>query len=198
MKYVVELLQKHPELAVFFCLAAGFWLGSLKVGRFSLGSVVGTLLVALVVGQAHVPVPDFIKTLFFGLFMFATGYRVGPQFFGGLRKGGLPLVTLSVVFCIVGVGMVLLMARLFGLDKGSAAGLLSGALTQSSVIGTATDAINNLSLPADVKQVLASNVPIGDAVTYVFGVIAPAILLSKFVPRMFRSDLKKECGKAED
>ena len=65
--------------------------------------------------------------------------------------------------------MVLLMARVFGLDKGSAAGLLSGALTQSSVIGTATDAINNLPLSPEAKQTMAANVPIGDAVTYIFG-----------------------------
>ena len=87
MNSIIDILQKHPELAVFFCLAAGYWVGGLKLGKFSLGSVVGTLLVALVVGQAHVPIPDFVKTLFFGLFMFATGYRVGPQFFSGLRKG---------------------------------------------------------------------------------------------------------------
>jgi putative transport protein len=90
------------------------------------------------------------------------------------------------------------MARIFGLDKGSAAGLLSGALTQSSVIGTATDAINNLPLPENVRQILASNVPVGDAVTYIFGVIAPAILLSKFAPRLFHRNLKAECAKAED
>src|SRR4051794_20247944 len=192
MNSIIELLRKHPELAVFFCLAAGYWVGGLKLGRFSLGSVVGTLLVALVVGQAHVPMPDFVKTLFFGLFMFATGYRVGPQFFSGLRKGGLPLVSLSLIFCIVGVGMVLLMARVFGLDKGSAAGLLSGALTQSSVIGTATDAINNLPLSPDAKQTMAANVPIGDAVTYIFGVIAPILLLSKLAPRFFHTELKTE------
>ena len=106
-------------------------------------------------------------------------------------------MTLSVVFCIVGVGMVLLMSRILGLDKGSAAGLLSGALTQSSVIGTATDAINNLPLTPEAKQVLASNVPIGDAVTYIFGVIAPAIFLSKFAARMLHTNLKTECARME-
>src|SRR4051812_45115148 len=184
MKAIVEMIQKHPEFAIFFCLAAGYWLGSLKVGRFGLGTVVGTLLVALLVGQTHVVVPDFIKTLFFSLFMFATGYHVGPQFFSGLRQGGLQMMALSVVFCLTGLGVVLLMAKLFGLDKGFAAGLLSGALTQSSIIGTATDAIGNLPLPEEVRQQLAHHVPLGDAVTYVFGVIAPAIFLSKIAPKM--------------
>jgi putative transport protein len=198
MNAIVEILQKHPELAVFFCLAAGYWLGSLKFGRFSLGTVVGTLLVALVVGQAHVVVPDFVKTLFFALFMFAVGYHVGPQFFNGLRKGGLQMAVLSVVFCLTALGVVLLMAKLFGFDKGFAAGLLAGGLTQSSIIGTATDAINRLSLPDDVRAQLANHVPLGDAATYVFGAIGPAIFLSKFAPKLLRADLKAECEKMED
>lgn len=198
MNVIVDLFQKHPELAVFFCLGAGYWVGSLKFGRFSLGSVVGTLLVALIVGQMHVAVPDFIKTLFFSLFMFATGYHVGPQFFSGLRQGGLKLMALSVLFCLTGLGVVLLMAKVFGLDKGFAAGLLSGGLTQSSVIGTATDAIGRLPLPENVRQELAHHVPLGDAVTYIFGVIAPAIFLAKLAPKMIRADLKAECEKMEE
>src|SRR5436190_11203522 len=105
MNSVVEILQKHPELAIFFCLAAGYWVGSLKVKGFGLGAVVGTLVVALVVGQARIPVPDFVKTLFFSLFMFGTGYHVGPQFFNGLRKGGLQMVALSIVFCVSGLAV---------------------------------------------------------------------------------------------
>lgn len=198
MNAVIDILRKHPELAVFFCLAVGYWLGSLKFGRFKLGTVVGTLLVALIVGQAHVNVPDFIKTLFFAFFMFATGYHVGPQFFSGLRKGGLQLAALSVLFCFTGLALVLLMSQLFGFDKGFAAGLLSGALTQSSAIGSSTDAINQLALPQEARQMLAHHVPIGDAVTYVFGTIGPAILLSKIAPRLIRADLKAECEKMED
>lgn len=198
MKFIAETLQQHPELAIFLCLAAGYWVGTLKLGRFSLGTVVGTLLVALVVGQAHVPVPDFVKTLFFSLFMFATGYRVGPQFFSGLRKGGWQMAVLSIVFCCVGLGMVLLMSRLFGFDKGFAAGLLSGALTQSSTIGTATDAISKLPLSEEVRAQLTHHVPLGDAVTYVFGVLGSVIFLSKLAPLLIRADLKAECQKMEE
>ncbi len=198
MKAIVEMIQKHPEFAIFFCLAAGYWLGSLKIGRFGLGTVVGTLLVALVVGQIHVVVPDFIKTLFFSLFMFATGYHVGPQFFNGLRKGGLKMMAVSLVFCLTGLGVTLLAAKVLGLDKGFAAGVLSGGVTQSSVIGTATDAIQRLPLPQDVRDELAHHVPLGDAVTYIFGVIAPAIFLSKFATKLIHADLKKECEEMED
>ena len=30
--------------------------------------------------------PPLVKTVFFDLFLFATGYKVGPQFFRGLKK----------------------------------------------------------------------------------------------------------------
>jgi len=108
------------------------------------------------------------------------------------------MVALSVLFCITGLVMVLVMAKLLGLDKGFAAGLMSGALTQSSIMGTATDAINGLSLDEATRKQLAHHVPIGDAVTYVFGVVAPAIFLSKLAPRLLGRDLKAECEKMED
>ncbi len=33
-----------------------------------------------------------MKTVFFDLFLFATGYKVGPQFFRGLKKNAVPQV----------------------------------------------------------------------------------------------------------
>src|ERR1043165_9100675 len=193
MDAFAHLLQKYPEVAIFLCLVVGFWIGKYKIGKFGLGATVGTLVVALVVGQAHIQVPALLKTFTFGLFMFATGYRVGPQFFSGIRRGGMQMIFLALVFCFAGLGVVLLMSKLFGFDKGLAAGLLSGALTQSSVIGTATDSINQMCLPAAEKELLASHVPLGDAVTYLFGAGGVALLLSQFAPRFLRGDLQKEC-----
>ncbi len=197
MDTVVHLLQKYPELAIFLSLVLGFWIGKYKIGKFGLGATVGTLVVALIIGQAHIQIPQLLRTFTFALFMFATGYRVGPQFFGGLRRGGMQMIVLALVFCFVALGIVLLMSKLFGFDKGLAAGMLSGALTQSSVIGTATDAINQTPLPESEKQILASHVPLGDAVTYLFGAGGVALLLSQIAPRFLRGDLQKECKQKE-
>lgn len=41
-------------------------------------------------------------------FLFALGYNVGPQFFKGLKKDGLPQVLFSVIVCGVGLVSVLL------------------------------------------------------------------------------------------
>jgi len=155
--------------------------------------VVGTLLVAMIVGQANVQIAPFARTVFFALFMFGVGYQVGPEFFRGLRSGGSKLIAMSLVFCTVGLGMILLMSKVFGLDKGLAAGMLSGALTQSSAIGTATDAIMRLPLDEATRNLLAHHVPIGDAVTYVFGTAGIMVFLTKFLPILCGFNLKAEC-----
>src|SRR6185295_1333895 len=182
MDRVVSILRELPELALFLCLAVGYALGGIKVKGFGLGTVVGTLVVAMVIGQAHIDIAPFSRTVFFALFMFGIGYQVGPEFFRGLRSGGGKLIAMSLIFCVVGLGVILLMSKLMGLDKGLAAGMLSGALTQSSAIGTATDAIQRLPVDAETRKILASHVPIGDAVTYVFGTAGVMLFLTKAVP----------------
>ena len=44
MNYLIQALREHQELAVFLTLAIGFFIGRLKIGTFSLGTAVGTLL----------------------------------------------------------------------------------------------------------------------------------------------------------
>ena len=197
MDTVARTLRSLPELALFLSLALGYAIGSVKIKGFGLGSVVGTLVVAMILGQAGIDIHPFAKTVFFALFMFGVGYQVGPEFFRGLRKGGLPMIVLSATFCIVALGTVILTAKLFGLDKGLAAGMLSGALTQSSAIGTSTEAIQRLPLDQATRNVLASHVPIGDAVTYLFGTAGVLIFLIKILPRIGRFNLREECLKYE-
>jgi putative transport protein len=194
---VVRTLRDLPELALFLCLSAGYAVGSIKIRGYGLGTVVGTLVIALILGQAHITIPPFSKTVFFALFMFAIGYQVGPEFFRGLRSGGGKLIAMSLTFCVVGLGTVIAAAKLLGFDKGLAAGMLSGAFTQSSAIGTATDAIRRLSVDPETRELLASHIPIADAVTYIFGTGGVMLFLTKVVPRLGRFNLRSECQKYE-
>jgi len=86
MNWFVTSLRENPELAIFLTLAIGFAIGRVRVGSFRLGNVVGTLLAGVLVGQLDVRIDPLVKLVFFSLFLFATGYKVGPQFFRGLRK----------------------------------------------------------------------------------------------------------------
>ena len=51
MEYFVSSLRGSPELAIFLALALGFLIGRIRIGSFSLGNVVGTLLAGVLIGQ---------------------------------------------------------------------------------------------------------------------------------------------------
>ena len=194
-----DVLRRFPEIAVFLTLGLGYLVGRIKIKGFGLGTVVGTLVVGMIIGQSHVEIPTFARTVFFLLFMFATGYHVGPQFFVSLRRGGAKLVILALIFAFVGLGVTILVAWFLKLDAGFTGGLLSGALTQSSVIGTASEAIAQLPIDDEAERArLISHVPIADAVTYLYGTIGITLILTRILPLIMRVDLRTECEKFEE
>ena len=117
MSWLVDALRHNPELAIFLTLALGFFIGRFKFGGFSLGTVVGTLLAGVLVGQIGVQVPAVVKTVFFDLFLFTTGYKVGPQFFRGLKKDALSQVLLTVVLCVTCLLTAFTASKLLGYDR---------------------------------------------------------------------------------
>jgi len=197
MGYLVHALRANPELAIFLTLAMGFLIGKLRVGTFRLGNVVGTLLAGVLIGQLDIEVPAVVKTTFFALFLFATGYKVGPQFFRGLRRNALPQVVVTVVLCVTSLAVTVVASRLLGYDPGTAAGLMAGAFTESTVIGTAGDTIARLDLPDAEKERLLDNIPVAYAVSYLVGTGFVVWFLSSLAPRLLRVNLKEESAKLE-
>src|SRR5215207_4873013 len=170
LEWLEQFLVRYPELALFLVIAAGYWIGSFKIGEFSLGPVTGSLFAGIILGQfAHVPVSAMTKSFLFLPFLFGIGYSVGPQFMQALRRDGLKPILLTLVVCLTALSASLLIAKILKLDPGFAAGMMSGALTQSAAMGAATDAINGLSLPDAEKARLVAHVAVGDAVCYLFG-----------------------------
>ncbi len=100
MEWFANLLRHYPELAIFLTLAFGFWIGKFKIKKFTLGTVTSVLLVGVLIGQLHIDIGAPLKSVFFLMFLFAVGYSVGPQFFRGLKKEGLPQVLFAVVMCL--------------------------------------------------------------------------------------------------
>jgi putative transport protein len=193
----VTALREHQELAIFLTLALGFLIGRLRFGSFSLGVVVGTLLAGVLIGQLDIKVPALVKTIFFDLFLFTTGYKVGPQFFRGLKKDALPQLAVTVVLCVTCLLTTFGVAKLLGYDVGTAAGLLAGAFTESTVIGTAGDAINRLDIPAAEKARLINNIPVAYAVTYLIGTAFVVWFLSTIGPRLINVNLREEGRKLQ-
>jgi putative transport protein len=196
-EWLISTLRAYPELAIFWALAVGFWIGPKKLAGFSLGNVTATLLAAVVIGQLSITISPNVKSVFFLLFLFAVGYGVGPQFFQGLAREGPRQVGFAVIvlaFCLI---IPYLCAKIAGLDLGFATGLYAGSQTISASIGVATDQITQLNLPPDQAKSFADKIPIGYAVTYVYGTIGSAIVLAKLAPWLLGIDLPKACAEYE-
>lgn len=184
MEWVIHLLRQHSELAIFLTIAAGFWIGKIKVGQFSLGIVTSVLLVGVLVGQLNITIEEPVKSVFFLLFLFAIGYKVGPQFFRGLKKDGLPQVGFAVLMCVGCLAITWILALIMGYNAGEAAGLLAGAQTISAVIGVADDTINGLNISTEQKNNMINIIPVAYAVTYIYGTAGSAWVLSSLGPKM--------------
>lgn len=197
MDWLHELFKKSPEIALFLSLGLGYFVGKIQFGKFQLGGVAGSLLVAVIVSQVGVHIDPGVKAVLFALFIYAVGYESGPQFFSSLGRQSVKEIMLAAVLAISGLATVLLVARVFGLDKGLAAGIAAGGLTQSAIIGTAGDAITKLGLAADEVARLQGNVAVGYAVTYVFGSFGAIIMCVNLLPKLMGRGIRDDALQAE-
>jgi putative transport protein len=99
-----------------------------------------------------------------------------------------------LAFCLIAP---FLCAKFAGLDLGYAAGLYAGSQTISASIGVATDQISRLGLPPDQAKAFTDAIPIGYAVTYIFGTIGSAIILAQIGPKLIGIDLPAACAEYE-
>jgi aspartate-alanine antiporter len=176
VEFLRSIFHQAPEIALFAALALGYWVGKFRFGSFQLGGVAGSLLVAVLISQVGVTIDSGIKAVLFALFIYAVGFESGPQFFRSLGRQSVKEILMAAVVAVSGLVTVVVIARVFHLDKGLAAGLAAGGLTQSAIIGTAGSAIEKLGLAADEVQRMQANVAIGYAVTYIFGSFGAIIL----------------------
>ncbi len=194
---LVQIVSQSPEVLVFLSLALGYLVGKFKFKGFSLGATASVLLIAMVLGQFSSGVPAILKDIAFSLFAFCIGYQVGPQFFGSLKKEGLNYLLLALFVALAGLGTAVVLGKALHYDKGTTAGLFAGAMTQSAVIGTATGAVEHLSVSESEKQNLDNNIAVSYAITYLFGTVG-VILLFKLLPGFMGINLKKEAKTLEE
>jgi putative transport protein len=197
MDWLHEIFQKTPETALFLSLAAGYLIGQINFGKFQLGGVGGSLLAAVVVSQVGVQIDNGVKSVMFALFIYAVGYDSGPQFFNSLNRKTLREIAMALFLAVTALVTVIVCAKLFGLNKGLAAGLAGGALTQSAIIGTAGDAIARLGLSAQETKALQADVAIAYAVTYVFGSLGSILVCVNILPKFMGQSLRDASIEAE-
>lgn len=197
IEFMLEVLRAHPELAVFLAIASGVLIGRVRLGSFHLGSVAGALLMGLLIGQIGLEVPYVLKSVFFILFIYAVGFKSGPEFFGSLNRGTLKLVLFSVVLCGAALGSILLMNAIYDFDAGFTAGLGAGALTDTAIMGTAGSAIAQLPLDAAAKAQLNSHMAIAYAITYLFGTVGLIVFVGSIAPKLLGVDLRASARQLE-
>lgn len=198
MEWFGKLFEKYPEMGVYLAIGLGYIVARLKFRGVGLGTVTCSLLAGIFVGNFfHVPVSDQAKAILFLLFLFGIGYSVGPSFFRNLKGEGWRWALLAVFIPVVGLATAYGVARFLKLDPGFSAGLLSGSLTESPVIGTASEAIRGLSLPDEQKQILVGHIAVADAICYLFGTIGVIWVCSSLGPKLLSIDLRTESRKLE-
>ncbi len=199
MQTIQWIISTAPEIFLLLAIAIGTILGRLKFFGFAIGTTACTLIVAVILGQLGTfTIPALLKTILFSLFVFTIGYRSGPEFFASLSLRTLAQVVMALVLGATGLVLVLIFAFTFKLDPGTAAGLASGSLTQSSMIGTASGALAQLGLPEKVLNQQLANIAAGYAVTYVLGYILTLLFVPFVAPKLMGINLKAEAAKLED
>lgn len=140
-----------------FVIAAGVFLGKLKVGGVSLG-VTFVLFVGILMGHfGYIVNPEVLKFVReFGLilFIFSIGIQVGPGFFSSFKEGGVRLNMLAVLAIVLNVVIVLIIYYAEGGSTPMEAlvGVMSGAVTNTPGLAAAqqtagtTEAINTMAM----------------------------------------------------
>jgi len=198
MEWLAILFAKYPEMGVYLAVGIGYLVGRLKFQGVGLGVVTGSLLGGILIGNFfHVPVSDQAKSMLFLLFLFGIGYSVGPSFFRNLKGDGWRWAVLGIFVPVIGLFTAYTVAAFMKLDPGYAAGMLSGALTESPAIGTASEAIRGLSLPSETKELLIGHVAVADAICYIFGTLGVIWCCASLGPKLLGIDLRAESRKLE-
>lgn len=202
MQHVATFFRSYPEAALFLAITVGVRLGRIKLGGFSLGNATAVLIVATIIGATitgplGVSYPPMLKSLAFALFVFAVGFHGGPQVFGSFGLATLTQAALAIFVAVVGLASALTASYILHLDKGSAAGLAAGALTQTALIGTALAALSGIGLSPEALAQAQSDAAVSYALTYIFGTVGVIAFTSQIAARLMNVSLKEEAQKLE-
>jgi putative transport protein len=206
-----HFLATNPFILLFLTVGLAVWLGRQSIAGYGLGMVASAIIVgsglsvwASVYGE-KLALDNFTKSLFYYLFMYGVGLRVGPSFVNSLGGDGIKFTGLAIVSCLCGLTIVVLGVWFLELPPGTAGGILAGSQTMSAAIGSAEQAVTSgaITLPAgtsagDVSAMIA----LSYGITYLWGTVG-IILITKYLPtwwgidaRAAARDYEKEHGVA--
>lgn len=177
-----------------FVVAAGIYIGKLKVGGISLG-VTFVLFVGILMGHfgyiVDQEVLKFIREFGLILFIFAIGLQVGPAFFSSFKKGGviLNILAVAIVLLDVAIAVVIYLINRGFTTPAAIVGVLSGAVTNTPGLAAAQQAVSSAEAADTMAMGYAAAYPLG-----VVGIIASILILRK----LFRVNINDEIKKLDD
>ncbi len=134
MHALFEFLARQPYILLFLVVGAAYALGKVSIRGYGLGTTASAIIIGTVVSTlgstygVKYGIDDFTKLLFYYLFMYAVGLRVGPSFINGLKGDGAKFALLAVICSVVGLLLSVWLADVLSLPPGSAARHLAGGL----------------------------------------------------------------------
>ena len=198
MQAFFTFLANNPFILLFVTVGLAIWIGRFSIAGYGLGMVAAAIVVGCGLSVwastygAKLELNNFAKSLFYYLFMYGVGLRVGPSFINSLKGDGLKFTVLAFVSCGIGLALVLLGVKLFDLPQGTAGGLLAGSQTMSAAIGSAEQAVTQgvvkLKDGTTAEQVSAM-IALSYGISYIWGTVG-IILICKYLPRWWGVDAK--------
>lgn len=180
-----------------FVIAAGIYLGKLKILGVSLG-VTFVLFVGIVMGEFGYIVDEhilkFVREFGLILFIFSIGLQVGPGFFASFKHGGVVMNGLAVLSVALSVGIAVLIFFCGNItDKSALVGVMSGAITNTPGLAAAQQAVSQMTDGAAEANIMAQ----GYAAAYPLGVVG--IILAMFIIKgIFSIKVPNEVKEIED
>ena len=196
MTAIFQFLANNPFMLLFVVVGLSVWIGRFTIMGYGLGAVAASIVVGCAVATwasvygVKLQLDNFTKLLFYYLFMYGVGLRVGPSFINSLKGDGLKFTFLAVLSSIMGLALVVIGARLFELPVGAAGGMLAGSQTMSAAIGSADLAVTSgvVTLPPGTTAEQASAmIALSYGITYIWGTVG-IILICKYLPRWWGVD----------
>ena len=206
MEAFFHYLQTNPFLLLFLTVGLAVWIGKFSVKGYGLGMVAAAVIVGVALATwasvygVKLQLDNFAKSLMYYLFMYGVGLRVGPSFFNSLKKDGLTFTILAVVCSVLGLGLVVILSRMFGLPAGAAGGILAGSQTMSAAIGTAEMAVTQgaYKVPAGLTaEGVSAMIALGYGISYIWGTVG-IILICKYLPKWWGVDASKAAKEYEE
>ncbi len=206
MEAVFQFLRANPFLLLFLTVGLAVWIGRFSVKGYGLGMVAAAVVVGVALATwasvygVKLQLDNFAKSLMYYLFMYGVGLRVGPSFFNSLKKDGLTFTILAVICAFLGLGLVVVLSRVFGLPAGAAGGVLAGSQTMSAAIGTAEMALTQgaYKVPAgSTAEAVTAMIALGYGITYIWGTVG-IILICKYLPKWWGVDARQAAKEYEE